>query len=309
MTPPAGIRWAAATAAAATAAAAGAAVIIPARRGSRRFPAKMLASICGKPLIVHTLRRSQAAGCVRRVIVATDDDEIAHVVRDAGGEAVMTSVHCASGTERVAEASRQLSPEISVVINVQGDEPLVDPVHIDRMASYLLNTATHSQETELVTLATPLTSREEFLSPNVVKTVAGTHPASGVLGSGRLRRALYFSRAPIPFASTGDAKWFAADAVQDDAAKGKGAQAGACRSPLRHVGIYGFRRAFLDTLHTLSASWLQEAEDLEQLRWLEAGHVISLLIVDAAAPDVNEPKDLGRVERFLQKERDGQETV
>jgi CMP-2-keto-3-deoxyoctulosonic acid synthetase len=169
--------------------------------------AKPLAMICGEPLVVHTLRRAQAASRVSRVIVATDNEEIVRVVREAGGEAVMTSYDCNTGTQRVSEASLILPPEFSVVINVQGDEPLVDPAHIDLLAHYLVST--HDRQrlpselwraSETVTLAAPIQSLEQFLSPHVVKVVTAAPAPTSNEGPewGGVRRALYFSRAPVP---------------------------------------------------------------------------------------------------------------
>ena len=163
--------------------------------------------ICGEPLVVHTLRRAQAASRVSRVIVATDNEEIARVVREAGGEAIMTSHACNTGTQRVSEASLILPPEFSVVINVQGDEPLVDPAHIDLLAHYLVSTHDRQQlpselwrASETVTLAAPIQSVEQFLSPHVVKVVTAAPAPTSNEGPewGGVRRALYFSRAPVP---------------------------------------------------------------------------------------------------------------
>ena len=169
--------------------------------------AKPLAMICGEPLVVHTLRRAQAASRVSRVFVATDNEEIARVVREAGGEAIMTSYDCNTGTQRVSEASLILPPEFSVVINVQGDEPLVDPAHIDLLAHYLVSThdrqrlpSEHWRASETVTLAAPIQSLEQFLSPHVVKVVTAAPAPTSNEGPewGGVRRALYFSRAPVP---------------------------------------------------------------------------------------------------------------
>jgi 3-deoxy-manno-octulosonate cytidylyltransferase (CMP-KDO synthetase) len=316
-----------------------AAVIIPARRGSRRFPAKPLAKLFGEHLVLHTLRRSQAAKRVGQVIVATDDDEIADVVRGAGGEVMMTPSDCTSGTERVSLAARHLPREFSVIINVQGDEPLVNPVHIDSVAAYLLEKPSHDcfQNNETVTLATPIHLSRDLFSPDVVKVVAasvqpfacarsvqgrelvgrdGVHRTSVDQGDWRSRvgigRALYFSRAPIPYAP--NEGQLCVDAVSGRASRQDVSaimerDMATYRGPLRHVGMYGFRRTFLENWHLLPPSFLQETEDLEQLKWLEAGCAITVLLVDTVAPDVNVPGDIGRVEEYARRLRGARQST
>jgi len=235
--------------------------IIPARYGATRLPGKPLSDIHGKPLIQWVHERASAARCVDRVIVATDDDRIAAAVRGFGGEAELTSPACASGTDRVAEVAGRIDAE--VIIDVQGDEPLLDPESLDALV------APFSAEPglQMATLATPLQPRERD-SPSVVKVVCD---AAG--------RALYFSRSPIPYRMPGD----------------RDPEAG-----LRHIGVYAFRRAALLRFAQLPVSALEEAERLEQLRALQHGIDIRVVIREAGPKvAVDTPEDLERVRQLL----------
>lgn len=232
-------------------------VVIPAREQSERLPGKPLADLRGKPMIVHVWERASRARGIAQVVVATDSERIAAAVRAAGGRAVLTSPDCPSGTDRCADAARQLGVP-AVVINVQGDEPLLDPEAIE-----LLLEAFHDPDVEMATLARPL-AEEELGNPNVVKVVLD--------GRGD---ALYFSRASIPFP------------------RGEGARA------LGHVGIYGFRGAFLQRFASLPPTPLERTEKLEQLRALEHGHRIRVLVTDYRSIGVDTPEDLERVRRLL----------
>lgn len=235
----------------------GAVVVIPAREQSERLPGKPLADIAGRPMIVHVLERASRARGVERVVVATDSERIAQVVVDAGGQAVLTSPDCPSGTDRCAVAARELgTPE--VVVNVQGDEPLLDPGAIEGLLG-----AFDDPAVEMATLARPL-AKEERDNPNVVKVVRDLRGD-----------ALYFSRAPIPHP------------------RGEGAQA------LAHVGIYGFRGAFLQRFASLPPTPLEQTEKLEQLRALEHGHRIRVLVTEYRSIGVDTPEDLQRVRRLL----------
>jgi 3-deoxy-manno-octulosonate cytidylyltransferase (CMP-KDO synthetase) len=228
------------------------AVIIPARFASERLPGKPLADIAGKPMVVRVLQRCQRARNVQRVLVATDDERIALAVRAEGGEAVLTSPHCPTGTDRVAEAARTLPDSVEIILNVQGDEPLIDPTALE-----ILVGAFNDEKVRMATLARALPPAE-LAKPQVVKVVRN-----------RLHDALYFSRAAIPF-------------VRD----------GGRHEYLGHVGIYGFRRAFLYEFAELRSLPLEKAEKLEQLRALEHGIPIRVLATPYAGFGVDTPEDL-----------------
>jgi 3-deoxy-manno-octulosonate cytidylyltransferase (CMP-KDO synthetase) len=243
--------------------------IIPARHAATRLPGKPLSEIHGKTMIERVHERARKARRVDRVLVATDDERIAAVVRGFGGEAVLTSKDHATGTDRLAEAARGLAAEI--VINVQGDEPLLDPSGIDAVAEALVADA----RVEMATLSLPLRSLEEMLAPSVVKVVTD---AAG--------DALYFSRSPIPHVRQdggGDARAAAAEAVARGLAR-------------RHVGLYGYRREALLRFAALPRTPLEEAEGLEQLRALAHGIKIRVVpVAGEAAPAVDTAEDLERV--------------
>jgi 3-deoxy-manno-octulosonate cytidylyltransferase (CMP-KDO synthetase) len=251
--------------------------IIPARHAATRLPGKPLSEIHGKSMIQRVHERARAAKRVDRVLVATDDARIADAVRAFGGEAVLTSPRHATGTDRVAEVARTLDARI--VINVQGDEPMLDPAGIDAIALALVS----DPGIEIATLSLPLRSVDEMLAPSVVKVVTD---ASG--------DALYFSRSPIPHVRQGagaDARAAAAAAVASGLAR-------------RHVGLYGYRREALLRFAALPPSPLEEAEGLEQLRALAHGMRIRVLPVDGeAGVAVDTPEDLERVRALLASEK------
>jgi 3-deoxy-manno-octulosonate cytidylyltransferase (CMP-KDO synthetase) len=234
--------------------------IVPARYASVRFPGKPLAPLAGKPMLLYVVEACQAARKLSRVAVATDDERIAAAARGAGCEAVLTSPQAASGTDRLAEAALSLPADIYV--NIQGDEPLMSPQNIDRAVEALLA----SDERRIATLAIPM-SAAEAPDPNVVK--------AAVAKDGR---ALYFSRAPIPFPRAG---------------------APAYR---KHLGLYAYRAETLVELAALPPSPLEKTESLEQLRWLEAGYDIWVAEAWSDSIGVDTPEDLRRVEQFLKKE-------
>lgn len=234
------------------------AVIIPARFASERFPGKPLALIGGVPMIVRVLQRAQAAQGVDQVVVATDDDAIAAAVRSAGGEVALTPAGCPSGSDRCAHAARTLG-EPDVVINVQGDEPLLDPRAIEQLLEAFLD-----PKVQVATLARPLEPGERD-NPNVVKVVRDLRGD-----------ALYFSRAPIP-------SW---GGQGDDPARA-------------HVGIYGFRGEALQAFTKLPPTPLEQAERLEQLRLLEHGTAIRVLGTSYRSIGVDTPEDLERVRRLF----------
>jgi 3-deoxy-manno-octulosonate cytidylyltransferase (CMP-KDO synthetase) len=238
--------------------------IIPARYGSSRFPGKPLALIAGKPLIGHVVEQCQKAHSLSEIIVATDDTSIWEVAQ-AYCRAEMTEPDHASGTDRIAEVARNCACD--AVINIQGDEPMIDPKVIDAVAAAL------SRE-EMSTAAAPIEELSEWESPNVVKVVVN---AAG--------QALYFSRRAIPYVRT------AATSAEQLAA-----------FPfLKHVGIYGYRRQTLLRLVKFPVSPLERAERLEQLRALENGIQIAVVRVDHDSIGVDVPADVKRVEQMLQK--------
>jgi 3-deoxy-manno-octulosonate cytidylyltransferase (CMP-KDO synthetase) len=257
--------------ASATADAGGFYVAIPARHGSTRLPGKALLPLAGKPLLRWVYERACAAGA-RRVLIATDHPAILEAARAFGAETRLTSAAHPSGTDRIAElAAIERWRESDIVVNVQGDEPLVPPALI-RQAAELLEA---TPQADIATLATPIESLEEFLDPNVVKVVADT-----------AGRALYFSRAPIP--------WW-----RDGAPAGAGGQRRFALAR-RHVGLYAYRVGALSRWAALAPTPLELAERLEQLRALERG--LAIYVADARerpGPDVNTAEDLERAAALL----------
>ncbi len=238
--------------------------IIPARYASTRFPGKPLALIAGKPLVQHVVEQCQKATTLSEVIVATDDTRIWEVAQNFC-RAEMTSPGHPSGTDRLAEVAQRC--ECDAVVNIQGDEPLIDPAVIDAVAGALANA-------EMSTAATRLQAPEEYDNPNVVKVVVN---AAG--------RALYFSRRTIPY-------------LRDAASLSAAGQLAAFPF-LKHIGIYGYRREALLRLVTFPVSPLEQAEKLEQLRALENGMAISVVQVDYDSVGVDAPADVARVEKLL----------
>lgn len=238
--------------------------IIPARYGSTRFPGKPLMPILGKPLIGHVVNRCRQAALLSDVVVATDDDRIGCVAREFC-RVEMTSPDHPSGTDRVAEVARRL--DCDAVVNIQGDEPLMDPKVVDAVARLL-------DHAEVSTAATPLRDAEDYENPNVVKVVVN---AAG--------KALYFSRRTIPFLRDRDTI-----PVREQLA---------LFPFLKHLGLYGYRRESLLRLVSLPVSPLEQAEKLEQLRALENGIDIAVLTVGYTGQGVDVPADVERVEHLL----------
>jgi len=241
-------------------------VVIPARYASSRLPGKPLADIGGRPMVLHVLERALQAGA-ESVVVATDDARVQQAVEAAGYQALMTSPDHQSGTERLVEVAETLGwADDTLVVNVQGDEPLIDPMLIREAARQLVL----HDDAVMATLAHPIHDHADFINPNVVKVVGD-----------EAGYALYFSRAPIPWPR--DA--FAAQQAMPH-------EFGA----LRHIGLYAYRAGFLRTYASLVSSPLERYEMLEQLRVLWHGHRISLGITPTApAPGVDTPEDLARV--------------
>ncbi len=240
--------------------------VIPSRYAAQRFPGKPLALIAGKPLVQWVWEAAQGARRLTRVVVATDSPKIARVVRGFGGEVVMTSPKCPSGTDRVAQVAR--ASRAGIIVNVQGDEPLLSSSTIDKVVEVL-------QQDHSAVMATAVRKPEnekEWRDPNAVKAVLD-----------RLNYALYFSRAPLPALPR---------------------RAGVSFTPRWiHIGLYAYRRAFLFRFAALAPSALEQAERLEQLRVLEHGCDIKTAIVSQPTCAVDRPGDVRRVERILSKTR------
>jgi len=233
--------------------------IIPARYASTRFPGKPLVDIAGKSMIQRVYERTLQASTVQRVIIATDDQRIFDAVTAFGGEAQMTRADHPSGTDRLAEVAARIDADL--VVNVQGDEPLIDPQMIDAAVAPLVADAS----IVMGTLSTALTDPAEYASPNVVKVVVD-----------RAGFALYFSRASIPCGRD-----LAAGSIPPGAAK--------------HVGLYVYRRDFLLAYPTLPETPLEQLEKLEQLRALEHGHRIRVVATDKTSIGVDVPEDVDKV--------------
>ena len=254
--------------------------VIPARYGSVRFPGKPLAVLQGKPVIQHVYEQVAKARQVDEVVVATDDGRIEAAVQAVGGQVVMTSPQARSGTERVAEVARARTAE--VIINIQGDEPLVRPEMIDQLAQFLLQ----HRAVPMASLIVPLRHREDASNPNVVKAVVD-----------RDGYALYFSRSPIPYMrDASGSKLKAQGSRGEPAPSASSLQPGAY---YKHLGIYGYQRHFLLQFPHLEPTPLEQSEQLEQLRALEHGYKIKLLETQYDTIGVDTPEDLRRVETLL----------
>jgi len=238
--------------------------VIPARYGSSRLPGKPLASIAGHPMVQHVVERVRLAVRVARVVVATDDERVKKAVEGFGGEAVLTRRDHRSGTDRVAEIAAHL--EADIYVDIQGDEPLIDPGTIDAIVAEMVD----DDSIQIATPCTAITQPNDVMDPNIVKVVRDFDG-----------NCLYFSRAPIPW-------------VRDS-------KAAAAPHHWKHVGLYGFRRAALVEYPTLPPGELEAVEQLEQLRWLENGFHIRAVETDYDAISVDVPADIQRVEKILQE--------
>ena len=241
--------------------------VIPSRYGSTRFPGKSLHPICGKPLVRWVVEACRKARTLDEVIVATDDERIAAAVEGSGARAVMTASDLPSGTDRVAVAARPGDDDI--VVNIQGDEPLIDPALVDAVADALRKDA--EGRFQMATAASPIRSAEELSAPTVVKVVTAADGG-----------ALYFSRWPIPFRRDGEPDL-------------------STRLWKRHVGIYGYRGAFLKRLVATPPCPLEKAESLEQLRALWLGGRIAVVETEETGIGVDRPEDVATVEAILAK--------
>lgn len=238
--------------------------IIPSRYASTRFPGKPLALIAGKSLIERVWRQAKKSRLLAEVFIATDDKRIKSAAEAFGAEVIMTSNKCKSGTDRLAEAAKKRAKNASVIINIQGDEPVISPVLIDNVARCFVNDAGLAA----ATAAYPLKFKDELNSPNVVKVVLDSK-----------KYALFFSRYPVPFQRN----------------------SGGTAQHYKHIGIYGYRRDFLLKFAAWSQSPLEKAEQLEQLRILENGKRIKVVISAVDSFGVDVPADIRKIERFIKK--------
>jgi len=238
--------------------------MIPARYAATRFPAKLMQVLGKKTVIRHTYDNTLATGLFDEVMVVTDSDIIYREITDHGGKAKMSIQSHESGSDRIAEAVANM--DVEIVVNVQGDEPLLDPAAVDAAVDSLLE----EPQASISTVATPIKTPADIMDPNVVKTVLDFES-----------NALYFSRAPIPW-------------LRDTASK-------IHVQHLKHLGLYVFQRVALLEYPTLPQGELEKIEQLEQLRWLENGWKIRVAEVAHDAVSVDVPEDVARVEKLLQK--------
>jgi 3-deoxy-manno-octulosonate cytidylyltransferase (CMP-KDO synthetase) len=237
--------------------------IIPSRYGSKRFEGKPLAPIAGKPMIQHVYESASRSRRIDQVAVATDDSRIVTAVEQFGGQAVMTSASQRSGTDRVAEAAEKLGMAMDdIVINVQGDQPLMDPLCLDEVVEPFES----DHQLVMSTLAFRIVDPVEYTEPKDVKVVMANNGD-----------ALYFSRAPVPMARD--------EGVQFDSYK--------------HLGVYAYTRRFLEIFRKLPTGLLEEIEKLEQLRALEFGHRIKVVVTAHDSPEVDLPSDIPRIEKLI----------
>ncbi|NCC72302.1 MAG: 3-deoxy-manno-octulosonate cytidylyltransferase [Sphingobacteriia bacterium] len=240
--------------------------IIPARYASTRFPGKPLADIMGKSMIRRVYEQSKKSVLLNKVIVATDDQRILEHVESFGGEAVMTSHDHQSGTSRCFEAvNRIAAPLPDIVINIQGDEPFIDPDQINKLAELFSN-----ENVQIATLIKRISSTEELFNPNIVKVVTDINS-----------RAVFFSRSPIPFVRNENQQNWLNKA-----------------NFYKHIGIYAYRTKMLEKIVRLPASKLETAESLEQLRWIEHGMTIHTAETDKEGFAVDTPDDLKKLSTF-----------
>lgn len=239
--------------------------IIPARFASSRFPGKPLVNINGKSMIQRVYEQSLKAGCLSKVIVATDDENIRKHVIAFGGEAVMTSAKHQSGTDRCYEAAQTFisMDGDDVIINIQGDEPFIQPGQIDKIASCF-----HSKETGIATLIKEITDEEELLNPNKPKVIINSY-----------KEAIYFSRSPLPYLRAYQQNEWLRNHIY-----------------YKHIGIYAYRMNVLEKISKLAPSSLELAESLEQLRWIENGFKIKIEVTDIESFSIDTPEDLIKLE-------------
>jgi len=235
--------------------------IIPARFASTRFPGKPLVNIMGKPMIQHVYEQSLKAS-LQKVVIATDDKRILNAAKSFGADVLMTSEKHQNGTERCAEVMQQIGNDFGACINIQGDEPFINPEQINLVATLLQHKAS------IATLVKQIITSEDLNNPNVVKAVTNNN-----------LEALYFSRYAIPFVRNGN--------VEEALQHGKF---------YKHIGIYGFQNKVLQEIVQLPLSFLEQTESLEQLRWLENGYTINVAETTFETIAVDTPEDLNRID-------------
>lgn len=239
--------------------------IIPARFSSTRFPGKPLVDIAGKSMVQRVYEQAMKAKSLSKVVIATDDDRIVEEVKKFGGEYIVTASTHQSGTDRCAEVIEQL-PGFDIVINIQGDEPFIEPAQIDLLASCFIE-----EKVQLATLIKPIESQESIYNPNSPKVVIDVNG-----------RAMYFSRSPIPFIRNGEPGVWAEK-----------------HKFYKHIGIYGYRTESLKEITKLPPSSLEIAESLEQLRWIENGYYIQTKVTDLETVAIDTPEDLKKLNKLL----------
>lgn len=253
--------------------------IIPARYASVRLPGKLLLEVAGKPLILHTLAQARKARSVSRVIVATDNEKIFDAVQQNGDEVVMTSSGHASGSDRVAEVAENL-PKGSIIVNVQGDEPMISPDTIDAAVSALVN----DEQADIATTCEPISNLwDELLNGNVVKVVVSEDG-----------NALYFSRSPMPWPREASLRY------EGNPNKAIESEPELLKLFRKHTGLYVYRREYLLKFTNLPQSKLEKIEMLEQLRALENGARIKVVEVNDRSIGVDTPEDLERVRKMIE---------
>ena len=250
------------------------AIVIPARLASTRLSEKLLRKVGGKSILQHTFEAASKATITDQVVVAVDHERLANEVAAFGGQAIMTSPNCASGTDRIAEVAQQLS-EVDVFINVQGDEPEIEASSIDRVATALLE----HRDAAMSTAGTPIRSLEILNDPSNVKIVMAGDTSAGQ------GRAVYFSRSVVPHCRGGVTE-----------------KVLAAQPPVywHHLGLYAYRREFLQWFSSQPPSNLETLERLEQLRAIEAGRQIAVACVETAAPGIDTEQDLEAFRRRLE---------
>lgn len=255
--------------------------IIPARYGSTRLPGKLLLPIAGDPLILHTARRATETKTVSRVIVATDDGRIFEVVEKSGFEAVMTSALHRSGSDRIAEVAETL-PEASIIVNVQGDEPVISPETIDRAVEEIFS----DSSADIVTTSEPIDDPADVFDPNIVKVVTDLN-----------KNALYFSRSPVPFPREALSRYGDWKTAFENGAI-------SIEQYRKHTGLYVYRREFVLRFSKMEQTPLEKIEMLEQLRALENG--VKIRVVESAGRSIGVDTfdDLERVRRLLENPAD-----
>lgn len=239
--------------------------ILPARYGSSRWPGKVLQDIGGKSMLQRTFEQARKAELLDDLLVATDDERVQEHVHRFGGRAVLTGTVHRSGTDRCAEAVEQLASDVDIVLNIQADEPFLPPGHLDRVVRML------QAGVPIATVAHPITSSEELWSPAAVKIVLD-----------RAGRALYFSRSPVPYLR---------DVPREEWLQH--------HTFYRHIGLYGFQAPVLQRIARFQPGELEEAEKLEQLRWMEGGLPIQVGLVHTPSMGMDQPDDAARAEQWL----------